>query len=73
MKEQFPHAAEGAGFGMPILRRIGNSNRQWPRLETGLSRFGSRATWRLIANLFQVHEDAKERFVTTAIAPGKTS
>jgi len=51
MKKQIPHTAEGAGFGMPILRRIVISNRQWPRLRTGLSRLRSMMTCLLIATL----------------------
>ena len=67
MKKQTPHAAEAAGFGMPIsdfrspvdsigvpkpdLRRIGISNRNTPELKPGLSRFGSMDGCLLIATL----------------------
>ena len=51
MNKQIPHAAEGAGFGMPILRRIGISNRNTPELKTGLSRLRSTPTCVLIATL----------------------
>ena len=51
MKKQIPHAAENAGFGMPILRGIGISNRNTPELKRGLSRVRSTATPVLIATL----------------------
>jgi len=51
MKKQIPHAAKGAGFGMPILRGIGISNRNTPELKTGLSRLRSTTTPVLIATL----------------------
>jgi len=51
MKKQVPHAAENAGFGMPILRGIGISNRNTPKLKKGLSRLRSMATPLLIATL----------------------
>lgn len=58
---QVPNAAKDAGFGMPILRRIGNSNRNTPELERALSRLVATRTCLLIATLFQSEESANRR------------
>jgi len=65
MKKQIPHAAESAGFGMPILRGIGISNRNTPELETWLSHVGSTRGCLLIATLFEEGENANRRSATS--------